>query len=213
VDNTNLAAKLFDEFADEYQAKFMNVSFYSNSLDIFCNSISKPNAILLDVACGPGNITQYLLQNRNDFKITGIDLAPKMLDFAKNNNPWAQFKLMDGRDILKLEQQFDGIMCGFLLPYLNKQETKQFIADASEILNSSGILYISTMEEDENHQSGIKRTSAGDELFMHYHNANTIIAEIKNNNLKIIEIQRKESPEADGKVTDLIIIAKKEETN
>jgi trans-aconitate methyltransferase len=62
-------------------------------------TITKQDADILELACGPGNITQYIISKRSDFKILGTDLAPNMIELAKINNPSAQFQLLDSRDI------------------------------------------------------------------------------------------------------------------
>src|ERR1043165_1092851 len=102
MDYNEMAVNVFDRCAQDYQAKFMDVQQYSRSLDIFCAQVKK-DAGILELACGPGNITKYLLQKRPDLEILGTDLAPNMLELAKQHNPQAIFQLMDCRDIGKLE--------------------------------------------------------------------------------------------------------------
>jgi ubiquinone/menaquinone biosynthesis C-methylase UbiE len=69
MDKTKIAVKIFDSSAHVYQDKFMNVDLYRESLDLFCDTIVKENASVLELACGPGNVTKHLLQKRPDFKI------------------------------------------------------------------------------------------------------------------------------------------------
>ena len=89
----------------------MDQALFHESFDVFCSAIERQKATVLELACGPGNITQYLLQKRPDFQILGTDLAPKMLELARQNNPTAQFELRDCRDVLGLNQKFDGVFC------------------------------------------------------------------------------------------------------
>ncbi len=209
MDKTKIAVNVFNKLANLYQEKFMDVNLYGDTFDFFCNAIKKENAEILELACGPGNITKYLLNKRPGFKITGIDLAPNMIDLARINNPGAEFQIMDCRNIGTIEKKYDGIMCGFCLPYLSKEETIKLIGAASTRLKSNGILYISTME-DEYSKSGFKKGSTGDELFMHFHEADYLSDTLKENNFKIINLQRKKSPALDGTtMTDLILIAEK----
>jgi len=148
MNKTQIAVNIFDKCVSLYQDKFMDVSLYHSGFDLFCNSIKKQNAEILELACGRGNITKYLLDKRPDFKILGTDLAPNMLALAKKNNPTAEFQLLDSREILKLNKTYDAIMCGFCLPYLTKEEAIQLMEDAAKILNANGVIYISTMEDD-----------------------------------------------------------------
>ncbi|CAN5425346.1 class I SAM-dependent methyltransferase [soil metagenome] len=209
MDKSKIAVDIFDKRASLYQDKFMDVSLYHNSFDLFCVSIQKPTASILELACGPGNITKYLLEKRPGFQIFGIDLAPNMIRFAAINNPSAKFEVMNCRDIHTIEERYDGIMCGFCLPYLSKEEAIKLIGDAALLLNFGGILYLSTMEDDYS-KSGFKTGSAGDEMYMHYHQADYLTAALDKNEFKILHLQRQDFPMQDGtKMTDLLIIARK----
>ena len=203
------AVEVFNKLANIYQNKFMDVSLYSDTFDFFCNNIKNKHAQVLDIACGPGNITRYLLHKRPDLKITGLDLASNMIELAKTNNPKANFQLMDCKDISMIETKYDAIICGFYLPYLSKEEAVKLIADAAKLLNSKGLLYISTME-DEYGKSGFKKGSSGDAIFMHYHQADYLTVALNENQFAILNVDRKVDPMQDGTIiTDLILIAAK----
>ena len=210
MDKTQIAVDVFNASANNYQDKFMDVSLYHDNFDVFCNSITKKDAAVLELACGPGNITYYLLKQRRQFKILGTDLAPNMLELAKANNPSAEFSLMDCRDIASLNKKYDAIMCGFCLPYLDKEDTIKLIGDASKILNEGGVIYISTMEDDYS-KSNWKYSSSGEyKTYTHYHQADYLTKALTENGFKLIDIQRKEYLDANkAKVVDLILIAKK----
>ncbi|MEO8770721.1 MAG: class I SAM-dependent methyltransferase [Ferruginibacter sp.] len=209
MDKTKIAVDVFDKWATEYQDKFMNVDSYSETFDLFCKSIVPGNAAVLELACGPGNITKYLLNKRSDLKILGTDLSPNMLRLAKINNPTAEFQLMDCRDIDMLHKKYDAIICGFCLPYLSREEAIKLISDASKLLNPHGILYISTMEDDY-HKSGFRKGSKGDEIYMHFHQADYLTAAFEKNNFRIIDLKRQDYPEQDGtKMVDLVILAER----
>ncbi len=207
-DKTTIAVSVFDKNAELYSQKYMDISIYYDSLDIFCDSIQIQNADVVDLACGPGNVTKYLLDKRPDFKMLATDLSPKMLEIAKEHNPLASFRLFNCKDIDQLEESYDGIMCSFAFPYLSKEEVIEFIRDAAKVLNKDGVLYISTME-DNNLNSAWESGSTGDQIFMNYHESEYIISNLKENNFEIIDMSRKTYPgKADKMIVDLIIIAK-----
>ena len=204
-----MAIDVFDKCANVYQDKFMDLDLYHDSLDLFCNHIKKDNADILDVACGPGNITYYLLKRRPNFKILGIDLSPKMIALAQKNNPQAEFQVMDCRDIEASNKVYDGIICGFCLPYLSKEEAIEFIKNASKVLIINGLIYISAMEADYS-QSGFKTSSSGDSMFIHYHQADYLTQALNENGFKILDLRRQVYPsQEDVQAIDLIIIAEK----
>ena len=209
MDKNKIAVSVFNKMAKPYQDKFMDVSLYHDSFDLFCASIKKENAEVLELACGPGNITKYLLSKRKDLKILGTDLATNMIDLAKQNNPKAEFQLMDCRNMALLKKRYDAIMCGFCFPYLSKEEVLKLIGDARRLLNPKGMIYISTIEGDYN-KSGFKKGSGGDEIYMHYYEAEYLCKVLEECHFKILNLQCKKYKADDGtNITDLILIAEK----
>lgn len=208
-DKTKNAIAVFNKHAKEYQRKFMDTELYHESFNLFCGQIAKENADILELACGPGNITRYLLEKRPDFKILGIDLSPNMIELAEANNPTAKFEMMDCRAIGSITGKYNAVMCGFALPYLSREEAIKLIADASSLLVSDGVLYLSTMEGDYS-SSGLQRSSSGDEVYIHFHQEDYLVNGLKANGFEILELQRKNYLMQGGtETTDLIIIGKK----
>ncbi len=156
-----------------YQDKFMDLDLYNQSYDNICNSIIKDKAKILEIGCGPGNITKYLLAKRPDFDIHGIDIAPNMIELAKKNNPTANFSIMDCRQISDLTTKFDGIVAGFCLPYLSPAESAKLIADCNNLLHENGLIYLSFVEGDSG-KSGFQVSSTGDRTYFNYHNIDTL---------------------------------------
>jgi 2-polyprenyl-3-methyl-5-hydroxy-6-metoxy-1,4-benzoquinol methylase len=209
MDKTQMAVNVFNKCAAAYQDKFMDVSLYKDSFDLFCKNIVRNDADILEIACGPGNITRYLLNKRPGFKILGIDLAPSMLELARSNNPESEFRLMDCRDIGTLGKMYDAVMCGFCLPYLSRAEAVKLINDASGLLTTGGVVYLSTMEDDYS-RSGYQTSGTGDQLYMYFHEAGYLYNALKKNGFTTIDLQHKEHVAADGtKTTDMIFVAKR----
>ncbi|HPI11178.1 MAG TPA: class I SAM-dependent methyltransferase [Catalimonadaceae bacterium] len=209
MDRSTQAASVFNKRAELYQQKFMDVSMYEPSLDIFCQSLPNTEPSVLDVACGPGNITRYLLSVRPELHILGIDLAPDMIRLAKENNPGAAFQVLDAREIQLLPGSFDGIVSGFCFPYLSRKEVTEWIRNAASMLPEGGLLYMSTME-DEYQKSGLVRSSAGDELYMHFHEEQHLTQCLKDENLAIEFRDLLLYTNAKGEpVRDLILIGRK----
>lgn len=205
IDTYNISAKA-------YQDKFMDMDLYDDTYDIFCDLISKSNAEIFEIATGPGNIVKHICGRRPDFKVFGIDLSPNMVEFAKRNNPQADFAVMDCRKIHAIDRKFDGILCAFCLPYLSKEESRMLISDASLLLKSGGILYISTMEGDYTKSDYETTSFSGDNrVFIYYHQADCISDYLMEFGFEIMDFQHKKYPEPDGSfLTDMIFIAQKQ---
>lgn len=163
----------WNKVANLYQDKFMDLDLYDESYDFICDSVKKNNAKILDVGCGPGNISKYLLSKRPDFDVLGIDVAPNMIELAKKNNPSAEFLVMDSRNSNEIESKFDAVVCGFCLPYLSESETEKLVQDCYNLLNENGLLYISFVEGNPE-ESGFISSSSGDRVFFHFHDLNEL---------------------------------------
>lgn len=187
----------WNKVASIYQDKFMDFDLYNHTYDFVCNSIKKNNAQILDIGCGPGNITKYLLSKHPDFEIFGIDIAPNMIELAIKNNPTAHFKVMDTREIGQIQSNYDAIICGFCLPYLSQTEAATLIADCVHLLNKDGLLYISFVEGAPN-KSGFVTNNMGDRVYFNYHDISVLRKQLTDNKLVelktfFVEFKRSES--------------------
>jgi 2-polyprenyl-3-methyl-5-hydroxy-6-metoxy-1,4-benzoquinol methylase len=206
--NNLKAVSLFNKMADSYQERFLSVEAYAESFDKLLSSLKKGSTVL-DVACGPGNISNHLLNKRTDLQITGIDLAPNMIEWAKKNNPTANFKVHDALLIEHLSETFDAIVVGFLFPYLSITQVRSFIRSASKKLKPNGIIYISTME-DRYENSRLRSSSTGEQLLMHYYEASDLIEILETNQFEVIYEKRQLYKLSDTENdTDLMLIGRK----
>ena len=211
MDTFEISVKRFDEFASEYAERFMNIDSYRIHFDKFSDLIDNKQSNILELACGPANVTRYLKQKFPDSKIVAIDLAPRMIEIAKQAVNGVDFRVMDVRDIKSLDLKFDSIMCSFCLPFLSKSDTDKLITDCSDKLIKNGILYISTMEGDES-KAGFESTSfSGDsKVYFNYHMQQDLEKSLVNNGFSIDYNIRQDYYESDGSITiDLVMIAKK----
>lgn len=206
--NNQKAVDLFNKLADSYQERFLSVDAYSESFHTLLSLLDK-NSHILDVACGPGNISKFLLNERPDLDILGIDLAPNMIEWAKKNNPTATFAVHDAQQINQLNETFDAIVVGFLFPYFTMTQVREFISKAHKMLHPNGAIYISTME-DRYENSRLRASSTGEQLLMHYYEAADLIEILEMNRFQVVFEKRQlfstDLPESD---TDLMLIARK----
>ena len=163
----------------------MKLDLYNDTYDYICTHIEKQKAKILEIGCGPGNITKYLLSKRPDFDIFGIDMAANMIELARVNNPAARFAVMDCRHINRLDTKYDGIIGGFCLPYLSPTESKELIANAYYLLNDNGLIYLSFVEGDPN-KSDFKVGSGG-RVYFHFHDLDELSSQLIKTNFDKIE--------------------------
>lgn len=208
-DLNRLAVEVFDLRAQVYQERFMDVSSYAASLDAFCDGIAEQEASILELACGPGNVTRFLLDRRPSWRILATDLAPAMVQLAQANNSAADCQVMDARRMAGLERRFHGIMVGFGLPYFSGEEAVQLIRDAAKLLLPGGLLYLSTMEDDPD-RSGLMTNSYGDQLVMYYHRGEDLHRALNDAGFGVSYEHRQDFLRPDGSVWhDLLLIARR----
>src|SRR5690348_13660474 len=95
-DENKYAVSVFNEMAEVYQLKYMNVDSYQESLDYLLSNLS-PTDSILDLACGPGNILNYLFKKNSNLTLKGVDLSDEMIKLAIQNVPNAKFEVSDCR--------------------------------------------------------------------------------------------------------------------
>ena len=208
MDRNRLAVDLFGRYAQRYQDKYMDQQRYRISLDKFCDYPQIKAGKVLELGCGPGNVTRYLLQRCADLQVLATDLSPQMLALAEANNPQAEFQLLDCRQLMSLQDKFAGIVAAFVFPYLNPQEVRDFLLAAARSMQAGGVLYLSTMVGPSS-LSGWQGPSngGGDRLYMYYHEEERIQEYLAEAKFTIHFSERIEiEPEVDEPY-DLVIVA------
>ena len=208
MDHCAITANAFHKHAEMYREKYMDLTMYDDYYRQFCEALRAGPARVLDAACGPGAVSRYLKAQRPELDLLGIDLAPRMVELAREAVPSAHFDVHDCRSLAELKGPFDGIISAFGLPYLSMEEATAFIQAAGQALVPGGVLYLSTMlgkPED----SGVQRTSTGDEVYIYFHSEEQIISSLHACGFAILKQAKISSPPAASKkTTDLIVIAK-----
>ena len=199
----------WNRIAQQYEDAFMDLELYNDTYDVFCESIKNDNARILEIGCGPGNISKYLLTRNPSYNILAIDVSHKMIELAKKNNPNTECQVLDCRNITELQKTFDAIICGFTIPYLSKSDCSKIIYDCSGLLEEKGIFYLSFVAGHYKN-SGFIQGSTDDRVYFYFHNLERIKNELKENSFDIISLTDKEYQRADGsKEVHTIIIGRK----
>jgi len=206
MDKNLVSVATFDRNAELYVEKFMDVSAYSEPLEKLCSMASNGNATVLDMACGPGNLTNYLLNKQPDLDVLGIDLAPAMVHQARLQNPHAKFEVMDCRKLKELHEEFDILVCGFLLPYLSEKEAKELIVDFGHLILANGLIYLSFIEGDYS-QSSLRTSSKGDKAYQYFYQEGQVISLLEKAGFRVLHVYR---VSINGVDEDVIILARRQ---
>jgi MPBQ/MSBQ methyltransferase len=96
---------------------------------------------ILDVACGKGATTRYLLTYYSPERVTGINISKKQLQMCRVNAPGCKFLLMDATELAFGDNYFDNIICVEAAMHFNTRE--KFLCAAWRVLRPGGRLVLS----------------------------------------------------------------------
>jgi SAM-dependent methyltransferase len=100
-----------------------------------------PGAHLLDLCCGCGQVAQLLLDQ--GFQVTGVDISPGMIGFARKNAPRARYVIADARQ-LAIRAGFQGLISTFnsLNHIMTRDELTMVLGQAADALAPGGHLLV-----------------------------------------------------------------------
>ena len=198
----------FNRLADRYAEKYFHLDMYDPYLERFVKRIESQGASVLDVACGPGNVSAYLAKVRPDLKLVGIDLAEGMVKQARFRVPSAEFLVKDCRHIGELEQLFDASAFAFGLSYLTDDDANRFFTSLNATLADSAMLYLATITGEPS-WSGFE-TSGGDRVYLEYRSVSDVVSMVERAGYRVDFMEVIASPANASKSTqDLILIAQR----
>lgn len=171
-----------------YEEKFMDMDIYNHTYDTFLRLLTPDNASVLDIGCGPGNISRYLYNAKSGLKISGMDMSPNMIELAKKNIPTGSFSVLAIQEIDTLAKKYDGIVAGFCIPYLSLEEVSHLIGNIHNLIAENGIFYLSFVEGDHK-DSGYATASNGMRTYFHYYEPDTIVALLAKHQFNILNIE------------------------
>ncbi len=196
----------YNNCAKDYEDKILKLNNYNHTYDFLSEKI-KDNSDVLDLACGPGNISKYLLQKKN-LNIKGYDLSTEMIKLAEKNIPTGKF-FQKSIINFKTKGKVDLIINGFGIPYLEFSQVIKSLECSYENLKSDGLFYISFMNGS---KSGFEKPSFNkdEQFYIYYHEENEIIHELQKIGFSILKKWEIDYKEADDSITtDVVIVSKR----
>ena len=209
MDTCRESVSTFDRSAETYAGKYFALDLYDAYYREFCSHVARHGAAVLDVACGPGNVSAFLARERPDLQVLGIDLAPNMVRLARTHVPSATFLVHDCRSLSDLGRVFDGIAYAFGLNYLGEDDAARFFGSLGTVLTPDGVLYLSAMLGP-TERSGLQTTSSGEQVHVYYRPRQAVEQLIQGTGLEIVLADELASPaSASEPTTDVVSIARR----
>jgi ubiquinone/menaquinone biosynthesis C-methylase UbiE len=145
---------LYSGITDEYynNSGFANFGLWDDhtkSAEQACNNLMErlvsyipdKNGNILDVACGKGGTTSYLLKYYPPEKITAVNISERQLHSAMQKAPGCRFLIADAVDLSFDNDVFDNVMC--VEAAFHFFTRKRFLKEAFRTLKPGGHLVIS----------------------------------------------------------------------
>ena len=112
-----------------------------NLMEELLRRIPRKRGTILDVACGKGATTAYLLKYYQPRQVIGINISEKQLEQCRSNAPGCSFRLMDATDLQFPDRSIENIICVEAAFHFNTRE--QFLREAYRVLKAGGSLVLS----------------------------------------------------------------------
>jgi len=160
MNNSVLHKKAYDELAEEYERRADSLlTVTENAMDYFSSYI-KSGGLILDIGCGVGIAMSVLA--KKGFRISGIEISPKMAEFARRRNPEAN--VITG-DFLGTEfgDKFDAVLTFAFIHLFPKAEMPKIFDKINSILEPDGVALISSTESFESKEGMYVKEDFGKE--------------------------------------------------
>ncbi|NEO29946.1 MAG: class I SAM-dependent methyltransferase [Symploca sp. SIO3C6] len=111
-----------------------------NLMEKLLEFIPEKTGTILDVGCGLGATTSYLLKYYSPAEVLGINISSKQLERCRVNAPNCNFMEMDAVEMKFEDNKFDNIICVEAALYFDTRE--KFIKEAWRVLKPGGNLIL-----------------------------------------------------------------------
>jgi ubiquinone/menaquinone biosynthesis C-methylase UbiE len=132
-------AQLFDSMGSDYESAFAHDAGLNNFIRKVL-TIFPPASSVLDVGCGTGTPVSKTIA-AHGHKVTGIDIAPKMVELSRKAVPNGTFELADMLEYVP-KQKMDVVLNILSLFMLSRREMETMSKKWAEWLLPNGLLCI-----------------------------------------------------------------------
>lgn len=202
MDKSRQAVSVYNQIADMYDNEY-GISSY---IDDFLDLVNK-NGKILDVGCGPGKDSHYIVSK--GFDVVGIDLSEEMIKIAKKNFPEIDFRVMDMRRMHFENESFDGVFVAFSLIHLPKKEVLSTLNKLHGVLKKEGIVYVAVQEGESKEIFLTEPLKPHEKIFLNLFSTEEIKSLVKKAGFFIIAEHKRKPEKNEFQYNKLFILAGK----
>lgn len=149
MDYLSINRDTYNALAEEYQGHWQDYLEHETAvLRPFIDELTKrfgSSPQVLDAGCGVG-LDAHILSNVG-CRVTALDAAPRMTEFARLNAPLAQVRVGDFLTS-EFDGKFDGLVMTAFLQLFPSASTTRVLDKAREFLAENGLCFISVTASD-----------------------------------------------------------------
>lgn len=134
----------YNRIAEDWHKDHLNDDWWVEGTNAFV-TLLKPGDLVLDVGCGGGAKSKYLI--KNGLRTVGVDFSESMINIAKREVSEGEFYAFDMREIGKLNQMFDGIFMQAALLHIPRNEARDVLKNIAARLKPGGYLYVAVKDK------------------------------------------------------------------
>jgi ubiquinone/menaquinone biosynthesis C-methylase UbiE len=150
VDEDELIKSQMEKMVDSYDAYMKKVTFGREAAlrEVTVNLAPvKPGDCVLEVGCGTGSLTLAAKKKAGPSgKVFGIDIIPGMIEASRQKaaqaNEAITFQLGSISDIPFPDNQFDIVMCSFMIFHMSEMTRRKGIEEIYRVLKPQGRLLV-----------------------------------------------------------------------
>lgn len=132
----------YDLLADEYEQRVDKLSAVTNyTLSYLIKELPK-HAKVLDIGCGVGYTTEIL--NNSGMLADGIDISPRMVEYAKKRNPESKIVVGDFLTEKYEAGSYDGVLMYAFIHLFPYETAVKYIEKTTKLLKPRGVFFIGT---------------------------------------------------------------------
>ncbi|KFA88749.1 class I SAM-dependent methyltransferase [Archangium violaceum] len=134
--------RVYGEIAGVYETFFPSLQRYEGRVERFLGETVAPGRRVLDVGCGPGQLTREL---EPTVEVVGLDLSPEMLERAREGRPSGEYRVYSYRDPVPGDLgRFDVALAVGCLDFCD--DLARTLGHVSEALKPGGRLLFTVLE-------------------------------------------------------------------
>lgn len=164
-DDLDVVRESYDRVADNYVDMVATTGlgdvrthpWLKAAMDVFADAVAGRGPVL-DVGCGPGTVTSYLVERGVD--ASGVDLSPRMIEHARRLYPHCRFDVASATELELADSSLAGVLGWWSLFNLPRDVLPDVLSSFARALAPGGQAIVATHVGDDD----LTRTEAYGEV-------------------------------------------------